>query len=161
MNQHFLYPASLFVSTEAYQVDTILGSCVAVTLHDPVLKIGGINHFMLPFWNGQGLASPKYGNIAIEKLIDQMLKHGSSINNLQAKIFGGGEVLSNKTNIFNIGANNILVAQKILKERKINVLNSDTGGKNGRKIRFLTHTGQVGLKTIPQTNYKETIKNAI
>ncbi|HEX2974864.1 MAG TPA: chemotaxis protein CheD, partial [Bacteroidales bacterium] len=57
---HFLYPSTLFVSREPVIVNTILGSCVAVCLYDTLLKYGGINHYMLPLWNGQGLASPKF-----------------------------------------------------------------------------------------------------
>jgi len=70
-NTHFLYPAALFASRTPHMVTTILGSCVAICLYDPILKFGGINHYMLPLWNGQGLASPKYGNIAIEKTSGQ------------------------------------------------------------------------------------------
>ena len=70
INKHYLYPSALFAEKERYMVDTILGSCVAVCLFDSVKKIGGINHYMLPLWNGNGLASPKFGNIATEKLIE-------------------------------------------------------------------------------------------
>ena len=69
---HFLYPSTLFASREPFIVNTILGSCVAVCIYDTVLKFGGINHYMLPFWNGQGLASPKFGNIAIHKLLEKI-----------------------------------------------------------------------------------------
>ena len=64
--KHYLYPSALFVKKEGHMVTTVLGSCVAVCLYDKVMGIGGINHYMLPFWNGNELASPKYGNIAIE-----------------------------------------------------------------------------------------------
>jgi len=100
---HYLYPAALFAEEDPHLVDTILGSCVAVCLFDPVKKIGGINHYMLPFWNGTGLASPKYGNIAIQKLVEKMLSLGAKKENLQAKIFGGGEVIETKSNHFKIG----------------------------------------------------------
>ena len=159
MKQHFLYPSTLLVANEPYQIDTVLGSCVAVVLYDPKLKIGGMNHYMLPFWNGQGLASPKYGNIAIEKLIEGMLQKGSNIHLLQAKVFGGAEVLRNQTNIFNIGSNNIMIAKKILEDKGIKIIASHTGGTNGRKIRFFTETGQVGLKNIPHNNYEDMEKN--
>ncbi len=93
-NPHFLYPGTLFASKNSYQIITILGSCVAVCLWDSVQEIGGMNHFLLPLWNGHGLASPKYGNIAMEKLIDKMISIGSKKRNLQAKVFGGSNVLS-------------------------------------------------------------------
>ena len=72
IGKHYLYPSALFAEKEQYMVDTILGSCVAVCLFDTKLKIGGINHYMLPLWNGNGLASPKFGNIATEKLIEKI-----------------------------------------------------------------------------------------
>lgn len=145
---HFLYPAALFVDTAPHLVDTILGSCVAVCLYDPVKKIGGINHYMLPFWNGTGLASPKYGNIAIEKLIDKMLALGSKTENLQAKIFGGGEIIEAKTNMFRIGERNIEIAVNTLKDYGIKIKGQSVAGKLGRKIRFNTETGVVLMKLI-------------
>ena len=102
--QYFLYPSSLFVSKEPYVVKTILGSCVAICIWDKRLKIGGMNHYMLPNWNGNDLASPKYGNIAIDKLINKLLLLGSKKEDLIAKIFGGGDMLEGKqTNSYLIG----------------------------------------------------------
>ena len=148
---HFLYPAELYVSKAPYQINTILGSCVAVCLFDPVLNIGGMNHFMLPYWNGQGLASPKYGNIANEKLLDKMLSMGCSKNNLKAKIFGGGEVIETQIVQFHIGTRNIEVAKLFLEEKRIPLVSSSVGGKLGRKIEFLTSTGEVRQKYVQKT----------
>ena len=148
---HFLYPAAIFADKEPHMVDTILGSCVAVCLYDPVTKLGCINHYMLPFWNGTGLASPKYGNIAIQKLLDKMIEFGSETSNIQAKIFGGGEVVNTKNNIFKIGERNIEIAVKILKENKIKIAGQSVGGNQGRKIRFNTETGVVLMKLIKKT----------
>src|SRR5512133_3111807 len=91
--EHYLYPATLFASREPHIINTILGSCVAVCMWDNVLGYGGINHYMLPLWNGKGLASPKYGNIAIRKLYEKMIDLGCSSMNLNAKVFGGADVL--------------------------------------------------------------------
>ena len=116
---HFLYPSALFASREPYIVNTILGSCVAVCLYDVKLQIGGINHYMLPFWNGQGLASPKFGNIAISKLLEKMivdliykgvavsaeslmvgnLRHIQLIRKAQKNIAQAGESLDNKLSL--------------------------------------------------------------
>lgn len=147
-NVHFLYPAALFANKEPHLVTTILGSCVAVCLYDPVLRVGGINHFMLPLWNGQGLASPKYGNIAIEKLVDKMLSMGCNKNNIQAKVFGGGEVIETSITQFNIGTRNIKLAYEALEELKIPILGQSVGGKLGRKILYNTETGEVKQKFI-------------
>jgi chemotaxis protein CheD len=150
-NVHFLYPAALFASRTPHLVTTILGSCVAVCVYDPVIKVGGINHYMLPLWNGQGLASPKYGNIAIERLLEKMLSLGCSKNNLQAKVFGGGEVIQTSVTQFNIGARNIKLAIEMLDELKIPVIGQSVGGKLGRKILFNTETFEVKQKYIQKS----------
>ncbi len=147
---HFLYPAALFASKDPYKVNTILGSCVAVCLYDPFLKTGGINHYMLPLWNGQGLASPKYGNIAIEKLIEKMELYGSNPRKLKAKIFGGGEVIETNISQFHIGERNIQIAIQILGDYKIPIVGKSVGGKLGRKIQFDTISGEVKQKYIPK-----------
>lgn len=145
-SQHFLYPSTLFASKEPYVVKTILGSCVAICLWDPVTRIGGINHYMLPNWNGNDLASPKYGNIAIDKLLEKMSQLGARRENLKAKIFGGGELIESGANGTLIGERNIRVARLILEEKKIPVVASSTGGRKGRKILFFTDSGEVRHK---------------
>lgn len=145
---YFLYPSTMFCSREPHLVNTILGSCVAVCLYDPVNRTGGINHYMLPFWNGEGLASPKYGNIAIERLVEKMLSLGSNKSNLIAKVFGGGEVIDTQISQFHIGERNIEIALRVLKELNIKIAGQSLGGKNGRKIQFNTETGAVMQKII-------------
>jgi len=156
---HFLFPATLFVSARPHYISTILGSCVSVCLWDPVLKYGGMNHFMLPFWNGQGLATPKYGNIAIPRLIEKMQALGSKKTDLQAKVFGGGEVIDIVYSNFLIGERNIQVARDILKEEKLQIVTSSTGGKLGRKIIFGTETGIVKHRFIQKISLINIFKN--
>ena len=152
--QHFLYPSSFFASKEPYMVKTILGSCVAICLWDKRLKIGGINHYMLPSWNGNDLASPKYGNIALDKLIERLQSMGSRVEDLQAKIFGGGELLdSGKGNSIVVGERNIRIARLLLEDRKIPIVASSIGGKRGRKILFFTDTGEVRHKFLEKREY--------
>jgi chemotaxis protein CheD len=145
---HFLYPSTLFASREYYVVNTILGSCIAVCFYDTVLKCGGINHYMLPYWNGQGLASPKFGNIAINKLVEKMLSIGCVKKNLVAKIFGGGNIIETSTSQFMIGDRNIAVAKDMLQELNIRIISQRVGGSLGRKIKFNTVTGEVKQKII-------------
>jgi chemotaxis protein CheD len=133
----------MFASAQPAEVTTILGSCVAVCLWDRYLGIGGINHYMLPTWNGMELASPKYGNIAIERLTERMLQLGCKKNNLVAKVFGGGEVITVSSSSMHIGERNVMVAEEMLMEQNIPIIGRSTGGKNGRKIIFNTHTGEV------------------
>ena len=81
-SHYFLHPSTICVSKEPQWVTTILGSCVSVCFFDPKSKIGGINHFMLPYWNGIGLESPKYGNVAIIQLYQKMLESGANKNDI-------------------------------------------------------------------------------
>ncbi len=147
-NSHYLLPGNLFAHQEEHIVTTVLGSCVSVCLWDPVTKIGGINHYMLPLWNGEGLASPRYGNIAITKLVEKMLDLGAEPAKLKAKVFGGGDVLSGKNGFMNIGERNILLARDMLRDARIPIVSADTGGKNGRKLLFNTRTGVVLIKLL-------------
>lgn len=136
------------MSREPMIITTILGSCISVCLWDRKRGIGGINHYMLPHWNGLGLASPKYGNIAMEKLILKMLGAGSDKKDLVAKVFGGGEVLQNKGNIFNIGQRNIEFAEDSIRMEGIPITGQSTGGTAGRKIIFNTATGEIRMKYV-------------
>jgi len=157
LNSHFLYPSAIYVSQEPCQINTILGSCIAVCFWDINLKIGGMCHYMLPYWNGEGLASPKYGNIAIEKLLDKMYALGSKKFNIIAKIFGGGEVIEIKNPQFHIGDRNIKLAYEMLDELKINIISYSVGGKLGRKIIFNTTTGEIVQKYVQKqiTNFEK------
>jgi len=144
----FLLPSQIFVTSENYKITTILGSCVAICLWDGVKKIGGMNHFLLPYWNGNGLASPKYGSIAIKKLIIRMIKEGSNSKDIKAKIFGGGNLLDLDSSMFNIGQRNIAIAERILNENRIDIIANSVGGNKGRKILFDTKTGIVKQKIL-------------
>lgn len=147
VKEHFLIEGTIFVSTKECNVTTILGSCVAVCLWDPFLKIGGMNHYLLALWNGDGLATPRYGNIAIPKLIKKIMTFGSSKKNLRAKVFGGSNVLSISNNgIKGAGWRNIMLAEEMLKEEGIPIVASDLGGNYGRKIRYNTKEGVVMVK---------------
>ena len=151
LQTHYLYPSAIYISRKPFYITTILGSCIAVCLWDKKLKFGGMNHYMLPFWNGLGLASPKYGNIAIEKLIERMLFNGSKKENLIAKVFGGGEIIANQSELFNIGKRNIEISKIILAEKNIPIVGSSVGGILGRKIWFNTENSEVILKYIKKT----------
>lgn len=147
-HQHYLLAGGVFVSTQPCMVTTILGSCVSVCLWDCAQQWGGINHYMLPFWNGEGLASPKYGNIAIAKLIERLQELGSDKRNLRAKVFGGGVVLRVANPFMNIGDRNIQLAEDLLRGDNIPIISADTGGTVGRKLIFHTGTGTVLVKKL-------------
>jgi chemotaxis protein CheD len=155
ISEHFLFPSTIHVSEIPCRVTTILGSCVAVCMWDKRKLIGGINHYMLPLWNGNGLATPKYGDIAIERLYKKMLSLGCVRSNLIIKVTGGAEVLDTKKGYYAIPERNIDIAIKKLKELDLKIAHRTTGGFNGRKVIFETHTGIIKVITIPRrTNNK-------
>lgn len=126
-------------------VTTVLGSCIAICLYDEHLAVGGINHYMLPFWNGNELASPKYGNIAIESLLKKIIQLGAKKENIVAKVFGGANQLGHTVGV---GERNIKIAEEMLSELKIKVVAKSVGGHKGRKINFNTSTGEVFMKYV-------------
>ena len=152
--KYFLLPGALKTSKRPMEITTLLGSCVSVCLWDSKLLHGGMNHFMMPFWNGNGLASPKYGNIAIKKLINSMLVFGSKREDIIAKVFGGASVLTTGECIFNIGERNIAIQELILKEEGIAVIAKSLGGDRGRKLIFNTESGLVKMKFVQKTQIK-------
>ncbi len=154
-DHYFLHPSSVYVCEEPIWVTTVLGSCVAICFIDRKRNIGGINHYMMPYWNGIGLESPKYGNIAINQLFQKMLEIGAKKEDMVCKIFGGAEVLNEKTSVFQIGQRNIEVAYKMISELGITIVSSSTGGKLGRKIHFNTRTGEVLQKYLIRSNLNE------
>jgi len=152
--KHFLLPGALKVSRKPMEITTLLGSCVSICIWDTKLKIGGINHYMMPFWNGAGLASPKFGNIAIDKLIRNLVNLGSNPSDMVAKVFGGAAVLNSSECIFNIGERNINIQNDLLRSANINVIAKSLGGDRGRKLIFNTETGVVKMKFIKKSQIK-------
>ena len=136
------------MSAEPAIITTVLGSCVSVCLYDARLHIGGMNHYQMPIWDGRELASPKYGNIAIERLIEKMMDLGSSPDRLIAKVFGGGQVLQSSNSVLNIGKRNIEVGQYVLEKQGISIVASDVGGHAGRKLIYNTESGVVMVKRL-------------
>jgi len=146
MEQRFLQTGEIYVSSGAVQIITVLGSCIAVCLYDSERGLGGMNHYLLPLWNHQGFASPRYGNVAIEKLISAMEEKGAIRQNMVAKVFGGAQMYRDSTQSFMIGERNVIVAREMLKQSGIALAASDTGGTDGRKIIFDLTSGKVQMK---------------
>lgn len=148
----FIHVGQIHIDAAPSAISTVLGSCVAVCLYDSKLGIGGMNHYLLPFWNGNGLQSPKFGNISIPKMIEQMMARGSTPKTLEAKIFGGASMNIGGSEAMMIGQKNVLVAREILKEYRIAILAEDVGGQNGRKIQFDLERGKVLMKYASRTD---------
>ena len=132
-------------------LSTLLGSCVAVCLFDPALKIGGINHFMLP-----EMGRSKYGdvdsllsgNFAMEALLNALLGRGARKPRLQAKAFGGGTIIDSDASAPNIGMRNASFAKEWLQREGIPLLSSDFLGPWSRKIIFLPFNGEAFCKRL-------------
>ncbi len=145
-----IHPGEYHVSSDDVIIATVLGSCVAVALYDTRLRLGGLNHFMLP----GGLDDPdiahsknaKYGMFAIELLYNEMLKAGSRKQDIVAKLFGGASVLNLPGGPTKVPTDNIEFAQSYLERERIPVVASDLGGLRPRKVFFFVKSGKVLLK---------------
>jgi len=145
----YLHPGQLYVTAETVLVSTILGSCVAVCLWDPVAAIGGMNHFLLPSGPSGNANDLRYGNRAMERLIAAMVAKGAAPERLVAKVFGGACVIAGFSGARQaIGAKNVAVAREALAHNGIAVRAEQTGGRRGRKLLFHTGHGAAYVKEI-------------
>ncbi len=151
-DHHFQYnavkilPGEYFVSNENLVIMTVLGSCIAACLWDSHARVGGMNHFMLPDGDdGTGLG--RYGSYAMELLINEMLKSGARRESLQAKIFGGGQVMSNFTTM-NVGERNTQFVIDYLHTERIPLLSQDVLDIYPRKVCFFPVTGKAMVKRL-------------
>ncbi len=131
-------------------IHTVLGSCVAVCLIDPVRQIGGMNHILLPGNPDLRLFndSARYGINAMELLINEILNLGGNRRMLMAKAFGGGDIIPEISRKNGAGRRNIKFVIDFLKNERIRIVNQDLGGIESRKVYFHTDTGEVFLKRI-------------
>ena len=143
-----LHPGQIFIASEPATVTTILGSCVAVCLWDPLAKIAGINHFLLPSVPVASSHDARYGNRAMQRLIDDIVARGASTHRLMAKIFGGANVILAFTPKKPIGTQNVEMAREVLGRHAIDIVAEQTGGHRGRKLHFDTSTGAVRIKEL-------------
>jgi chemotaxis protein CheD len=118
---------------------TILGSCVAACLRDPVAGVGGMNHFLLPGSASSGGDATRYGVHLMELLINGLLKRGARRDRLEAKIFGGAKTIASFSNV---GEQNAAFAMQFLKDEGIPVVGSSTGGDHGRKLEYWPVSGR-------------------
>lgn len=147
-----IHPGEYYTSKEDVIIATVLGSCVSVVFWDQRLKLGGINHFMLPGVLGDEdmvkSRNAKYGMFAIELLYNELLKAGSRKPDIIAKVFGGASVLRLATGPTRIPKDNVDFAVAFLRKENIPIVANDTGGILPRKIFFFAQTGKVLLKRI-------------
>ena len=129
-----------------------LGSCIGLTLYDPVIKVGGLVHYMLPdstkLKNNTNIA--KFGDTGIRELLKQVLASGANQRRLVAKIAGGACMfeMSGLSSVGNVGARNAEAAKEILKELKIPLVAEDTGLNYGRTVELKCETGEYVIKAV-------------
>jgi chemotaxis protein CheD len=148
-----ILPGEYFVHHEDLLVMTTLGSCIAACLWDREARVGGMNHFMLPEGGGDGLANPsgRYGSYAMELLINEMMKRGASRMTMEAKVFGGGQVISGM-NTLNVGERNTAFVLDYLKTERIPVVSRDVQGTCPRRVCFLPASGKAMVKRLASTH---------
>lgn len=140
-------PGEYFVHDEDILVVTTLGSCIAACLWDRERRIGGMNHFMLPEDRVGTADSGRYGSFAMELLINEMLKRGASRLSLEAKVFGGGAVLSGMSTM-NVGERNTRFVLDYLKTERIPVVSQDVLDVHPRKVAFFPASGRAMVKRL-------------
>ena len=119
---------------------TILGSCVAMCLRDPVAGVGGMNHFLLPEGSGSGPdAGRRYGAYAMEVLINDCLKQGARRDRMEAKLFGGGRMFDS---LQDVGPANADFAERFLRDEGIPVVGGSLRGQGGRRLHYWPSTGR-------------------
>ena len=149
-----LLPGDYYVTTQNEMITTVLGSCVSACIRDVVSGIGGMNHFMLPETTKSHLKAEddtvigmalRYGNYAMEHLINTILQQGGKRKNLEVKLFGGGKIIAT---LGDVGSKNIAFALNYVETEALNLVSHDLGDIYPRKVNFFPQTGRVRMKKI-------------
>lgn len=144
-----LMPGEYFVSAQAAVISTVLGSCVSACVRDTLHNIGGMNHFMLPDAalgaGASAAAAGRYGNHAMQFLIDGIVRLGGSTDSLEVKIFGGGRIVDGMSDV---GEKNIEFIRGFLSEAGIPIRAEDLGLAFPRKVNYFSDSGKVMIKKL-------------
>jgi len=156
-----ILPGEYYFTGKEMLIVTVLGSCVAACIRDRVSGVGGMNHFMLPD-SGNDADSPlsasmRYGAYAMEVLINELLKAGARRENLEAKVFGGGNVLRGFTTI-NVGERNAQFVRDYLRAENVRITAEDLNDVHPRKVYYFPRTGKVLVKKLRQLNNYTLVK---
>ena len=155
-DHHFQYdavkvlPGEYYVSNEDLVIMTVLGSCIAACIWDGKARTGGMNHFMLPDGDGSE-GSGRYGSYAMELLINEMFKLGARRETMQAKIFGGAQVMAGFTTM-NVGERNTRFVLDYLSTERIPVVSQDVLDIHPRKVCFFPVTGKALVKRLAHSH---------
>jgi chemotaxis protein CheD len=148
-----LLPGEYYVTKKDEVITTVLGSCVSACVRDRLSGVGGMNHFMLPasdqgHWGGSSdptSTATRYGNYAMEHMINDILKHGGQRRNLEVKVFGGGQIITAMTDI---GRRNVEFVLDYLTTEGLPLISRDVGDVFPRKVLFFPASGRVRVKKL-------------
>lgn len=138
----------VYASGEPMVIKTLLGSCIAVCLHDAVRGVGGMNHFMLPWGNGEREDAGRFGVHAMDLLIGAIMKAGGDRRRLVAKVFGGANLLDVQGPVVDIPRQNVEFGLTFLEEEGIPIVSTDVGGRRARQVHFYTQSGRAFVKRV-------------
>lgn len=139
-------PGEQWVAKEPTFVRTLVGSCIAACLWDPVRQVGGMNHFLLPEAKIRpDSESGRYGLFAMELLVNEILAKGGDRRRLVAKVAGGGQILETSARV---GDSNIAFIRSFLIRERIELQAEHVGGTRARRVVFGTHTGQMWVQCL-------------
>ena len=159
-----IMPGEYYVTTHGEMIATVLGSCIAACIRDTRLNIGGMNHFMLPDigkvnkqkWENTPVSfETRYGNVAMERLINVIIANGGNRRNMEVKLFGGSKVLDMTTDI---GGKNIEFVKHYLDVEGLGVAAIDVGGVYPRKVLYYPSSGRVKIKKLKRMHNDTLIK---
>jgi len=143
-----ILPGELYVTKIDEMITTVLGSCISACVRDSCSGIGGMNHFMLPASKNMNItdgSAARYGNFAMEQLINEILKNGGQRKNLEVKLFGGGQVLAHMTDV---GKRNIDFALEYLQLEGLKLIAEDLGDRYPRKVQYNPFSGGARMKKL-------------
>lgn len=144
-----ILPGEFYVTQQNERIETVLGSCISACVRDPVSGVGGMNHFMLPMEKNLSTTelsdANRYGNYAMENLVNALLTKGARRERLEFKLFGGGRIMSSKTNI---GWYNIGFAFDYIYTEGFKIVSQDIGDIYPRKILYYPMTGRVRVRRL-------------
>lgn len=148
-----ILPGEYYVTVGEEMIVTVLGSCISACVRDPIARVGGMNHFMLPMskhqdtvrWGGGADAPTRYGNFAMEHMLNDIFKHGGRRERLEVKIIGGGQIIANMTDV---GRRNIEFVKHYLRSEGLQIVGSDVGGIYPRKVYYFPVTGKGRVKKL-------------
>jgi chemotaxis protein CheD len=150
-----VFSGDCYVTAEAGEMMvTILGSCIAACIRDPIAKVGGMNHFLLPGEDKNALESLRFGAFSMEQLINEILKLGGKKERLEVKIFGGANVIKSSALI---GTKNIEFVKGFLKDESLKISVEDVGEDMPRRVHYYPDSGRVMMRKLRRKEDKKIV----